>query len=674
MLTSDQEETSFTSPALNFAIAGSLNYLSQQFSYTDQYGAIGTHNPEEFFTRLFRNKYEQDPSTIQVARGVELLTESNRTQLEFLHDFALENAVLSVGSYNYTQSDGNSTSLVIPNVPLDVAAFGETALVYSALVGKTPTREQVAKLTLTPQYEVRPLADRATMIMEMPEYGARYGLAVPMLSLIDVPNGKVFDLDGTDLQITLEAVSLGADDLAGTHDDGQIRVVEVYLNGSLEHEFDNISNSSLLAFDLDFLKPSGEYLLEIFAEDINGLRSKIERSIVLTRSDDPSVDLISPEIGEVLYSDSVIDFEFNSSDGSLDAYLEIDDRIPWRGRLGFNGKGYPEDGSTVTLVDGTGRNGITFEFDSNNSASSTTIEDPVRIMEIGGGELTSSGVYRGLERREYIVEVDGDGSPDTFRWSLDGGRSFNDQKISIIKDQEFSLSAGVKITFSASSSYSKGDKWKILAYPVNEIVEIDPRGTFEERIAQTKENLIEAINRIRNEGSLALYARDMENSTLGGFSMQSLNRRSIELIHDGSYPIREAVTVTPSTSVNSFMAAEDILGLVSASGNSGTLSLDLKKLSTLKPILKVRVVGFHSDQSAFYSEPRYFAVRDRDRLFVEMLDPYEPRWEGRKATIRLTGTNNGSLSEEHLTVIDPGFRYPYDATTEADNNLTPFHF
>ena len=227
--------------SLNFAIAGSLNYLSQQFSYTDQYGAIGTHNPEEFFTRLFRNKYEQDPSTIQVARGVELLTESNRTQLEFLHDFALENAVLSVGSYNYTQSDGNSTSLVIPNVPLDVAAFGETALVYSALVGKSPTREQVAKLTLTPQYEVRPLADRATMIMEMPEYGARYGLAVPMLSLIDVPNGKVFDLDGTDLQITLEAVSLGADDLAGTHDDGQIRVVEVYLNGSLEHEFDNIS-------------------------------------------------------------------------------------------------------------------------------------------------------------------------------------------------------------------------------------------------------------------------------------------------------------------------------------------------------------------------------------------------------------------------------------------------
>ena len=77
-------------------------------------------------------------------------------------------------------------------------------------------------------------------------------------------------------------------------------MVEVYLNGSLEHEFDNISNSSLLAFDLDFLKPSGEYLLEIFAEDINGLRSKIERSIVLTRSDDPSVDLISPEIGSTV--------------------------------------------------------------------------------------------------------------------------------------------------------------------------------------------------------------------------------------------------------------------------------------------------------------------------------------------------------------------------------------
>ena len=105
--------------------------------YTDQYGAIGSHNPEEFFTRLFRNKYEQDPSPIQVARGVEILNNGG-SQLNFLESFALDNMVLSAGSYNYT------SNLSLPNVPLDVAAFGETALVYSALIRANSKSAQVA--------------------------------------------------------------------------------------------------------------------------------------------------------------------------------------------------------------------------------------------------------------------------------------------------------------------------------------------------------------------------------------------------------------------------------------------------------------------------------------------------------------------------------------------------
>ena len=68
-LENEQDGANFDSPVNNFAIAGSLGYLTQQFAYTDQYGAIGSHDPEEFFTRLFRNKYEQDPSPIQIARG-----------------------------------------------------------------------------------------------------------------------------------------------------------------------------------------------------------------------------------------------------------------------------------------------------------------------------------------------------------------------------------------------------------------------------------------------------------------------------------------------------------------------------------------------------------------------------------------------------------------------------
>ena len=57
--------------------------------------------------------------------------------MDFLESFALDNIVLSAGSYNYT------SNLSIPNVPLDVAAFGETAPVYSALIGQAPPRHRL---------------------------------------------------------------------------------------------------------------------------------------------------------------------------------------------------------------------------------------------------------------------------------------------------------------------------------------------------------------------------------------------------------------------------------------------------------------------------------------------------------------------------------------------------
>ena len=74
-------------------------------------------------------------------RGVNLLKDG-RTQSQFLQDFALEN-VVTVGGYNYTTSEAQ---LAIPNVPLDAAAFAETALVYSALMGEAPSNDQVAYL------------------------------------------------------------------------------------------------------------------------------------------------------------------------------------------------------------------------------------------------------------------------------------------------------------------------------------------------------------------------------------------------------------------------------------------------------------------------------------------------------------------------------------------------
>ena len=273
----------------SYPITSTLGYLTGKYDYVDQYGALGSHNPEEFFTRLFRNKYEQDPSRVQVLRGVEAMTslDSNNTQLSFLSAFALDNDILGAGSYNYTND------LSIPNVPLDAAAFAETALVYSALIGQAPTQAEVARLTLTPEFEVRPLGERAKIIMEMPAYAARYGLAMPEVDFVGVSNGKEY-VRWNPSPNPGGCVSLGADDLGGTLDDGSIYAVELFLNGELNttrYLSDVNGTTGFYDFNLSSGIASGDYRLEVVAEDVNGPEVPCGRWISVRREDDANVTI-----------------------------------------------------------------------------------------------------------------------------------------------------------------------------------------------------------------------------------------------------------------------------------------------------------------------------------------------------------------------------------------------
>ena len=64
------------------------------------------------------------------------------------------------------------------------------------------------------------------MIMELPAYGSRYGLSMPAVDFVAVQNGRP---DGSQNNIIrVDASSLGADNLAGTVDDGNIISVELF--------------------------------------------------------------------------------------------------------------------------------------------------------------------------------------------------------------------------------------------------------------------------------------------------------------------------------------------------------------------------------------------------------------------------------------------------------------
>lgn len=66
---------------------------------------------------------------------------------------------------------------------------------------------------------------------------------------------------------------------------------------------------------------------------------------------------------------------------------------------------------------------------------------------------TASGVGSVIE-----VEIDAEGTPDTFKWRVNGGSYTTDVSITGAAQM---LSAGATITFTATTGHSLGDKWVI---------------------------------------------------------------------------------------------------------------------------------------------------------------------------------------------------------------------
>ena len=643
------------SPVMDFLISSYLNNQVMLFSYKNQYGEIGRHNPEEFFRRIFVNKYEQTPSPIQIARGADLVQSEGSNQIGFLEDFALDNSVITVGPYNYT------SELSIPNVPLDFAAFGETALVYCSLIGHAPTELEVAKLTLTPNYEVRCLSERAKMIMELPKYTARYGLSLPEVDFVGVENGRRY-VTGLDHTILVEAVTLGNDRLSGTIDDnGSVRELDMFLNGDLNSTRSTLNINGYYEFTLPATLPSGEYRMEVVAEDSNGLQSRAERSIALVGETDPVITLDSPAQGTILQKGVETKFSYSTEGQNVTAYLEVDGAIRWKNHIAFAGTRLPTDNSTISIDDGTGRMPVIFEFDSDGLASdgNTTVGPSVPMDVSGSTILTSSGTYLGIEEREYLLEIDTTGSSNTFRWSTNGGANFNNSLVPIKANQPISLSSGVIVTFSSSTDAELGDRWQIKAYPKNEMVNVHRFGTFAERINETKHNLIRTINRVRNEGNLSIKA-DNSNAGMGLYQgsdpIQSLDGKTIILRHDGSYPIKKPVLINLQGDTS--LVIEDCLPLsTSGPGLSGLLGLKLGECFDLcRPVIEVRVCAFNSTGHAGYSDPYVFTVTDPNRLSVELLEPL-----GRLAILRIVEVTNGAITK--VKVVDGGSGYSNETST-----------
>lgn len=80
-------------------------------------------------------------------------------------------------------------------------------------------------------------------------------------------------------------------------------------------------------------------------------------------------------------------------------------------------------------------------------------------------DCTSSGTYTGLTSKEYIIQIDAEGTPDTFKWSNNNGDGWT-EGVAITGSMQ-TLSSGVQVSFAATTGHTLGDYWCVNAVVSN---------------------------------------------------------------------------------------------------------------------------------------------------------------------------------------------------------------
>jgi hypothetical protein len=116
----------------------------------------------------------------------------------------------------------------------------------------------------------------------------------------------------------------------------------------------------------------------------------------------------------------------------------------------------PPVGQIITLIGGSDTNASTIPDGASINAVSFT--------GTGLDDATSGGTFTGTEDTNYKVEIDGVGEIDTFKWSDDGGATWEATLVAITGGAQ-ELNNGVTITFGATTGHTVGDYWTFTAYP-----------------------------------------------------------------------------------------------------------------------------------------------------------------------------------------------------------------
>jgi microcystin-dependent protein len=87
----------------------------------------------------------------------------------------------------------------------------------------------------------------------------------------------------------------------------------------------------------------------------------------------------------------------------------------------------------------------------------------------GQNDLFISGTYTDTQRRIYIVEITGAGTPDTFRWNDDAGKVAS-WTSGVFVGATNALSNGITLNWGSTTGHSVGDIWTFVVDPLMDTV------------------------------------------------------------------------------------------------------------------------------------------------------------------------------------------------------------
>ncbi len=80
----------------------------------------------------------------------------------------------------------------------------------------------------------------------------------------------------------------------------------------------------------------------------------------------------------------------------------------------------------------------------------------------GKNDIRIKGTFSGAATREFKVQIDGTGSPNTFKWSVNNGSSWVESTVAMTANWD-TLQEGVQIKFGATTGHTSGDSWTWMA-------------------------------------------------------------------------------------------------------------------------------------------------------------------------------------------------------------------